>query len=470
MLVAAIPNLATASPVQLLQDRFPQLFSPGDLTEAAAAGAAGARLVRASTAASALGLRNDDVVLRAGGMQLDDVTTSEVPPAPAAEFVVWRFVPGERPVLEPAILGSQTLDEFEALPLSERSSPRLAVMLANRLTLVRDGTGVVLVPQPAPGDSAAWQRLAVSLPPVSEAALQEVVRAMGDRVAIPAAPDELTEARARLAEGDYLEAEERARRAMLSAVADPARRTDRAAFDGPYSTWSQARTGAAIYQAKLLQPEPLFGFLAEGRVGRIQAFIPQHTLLDVENSTSVGFAAGIRVGWPFGSMPFVDDLSLVVEYGQTRNEWEGPRSVTEANPPTVPILDTTVHEVNFELLYRPRLASRLKPFLRAGIGVHTADADIYEDGVPIPAFDRTAPAYLFGGGVDIFRWSAANTRVSIGGSYRISKFEFLQDLAPNIEPNSNTFSDLPLDVDGRSDIYRFDLSGWQVGLVIAIDL
>ena len=102
--------------------------------------------------------------------------------------------------------------------------------------------------------------------------------------------------------------------------------------------------------------------------------------------------------------------------------------------------------------------------------VHTVDADIYDDGIPIPAFNRTGPAYLFGGGIDVFRWSAAHTRVSVSGAYRISAYEFYTTLAPNIEPNSNTFSDLQLNVDGRSDIYRFDLSGWKVGLLVSVDL
>jgi hypothetical protein len=426
--------------------------------------------VRATDAASALGLRVDDVVLVAGELRVD--TPGDAVPAPEsapARFVVWRRIPGERPVLPSAVLGRQSLEEFIELPPVERTPMRLAVMLANRATLARDGGGLVLLPAPAAGDDEPWRTAAALLPAGSEAALQEVSRAIQERVDMPAPmDDELQEAQTRLAARDYLEAEERAQRALLAVVADPARRHERPRFEAAYTTWIAARTGAAEHRARLLAREPLWGVLIEGRTGRVQAFLPQHTLLEVENSASAGFAAGVRVGWPFGDLAVIDDMSLIIQYAQTRNGWRGPRSAIARE--TVDILDTTLHEVNFELMYRPRVASRLKPYLRAGAGIHTIDATIHCDGTTYPVFNRTGPGFLFGGGLDVWRWTAARTRLSVGGAYRLLRYEFTTAVAPDIEPCRNTLTTLELNVGGRDDLFRFDMSGWQAGLVLAFEL
>jgi hypothetical protein len=298
---------------------------------------------------------------------------------------------------------------------------------------------------------------------------------MAERVQVlePVA-DELAAARQHLTRHDYVEAEERARRALLAVVADPERRPRQDDFDAAFATWREAQHENAALQARLLAREPFFGVLLEGRLGRIQAFAPQHTLLDVANSRSAGFAAGIRLGSPFESTPILDDLSLLVQYAQARNTWRGPNRASDQTE--VDILSTVLHEVNFELMYRPRVASRLKPYLRTGVGVHTVDAEIYRidaafrrDGTRVPAFERTAPAFLLGLGIDVWRWSAAHARLSLGGAYRLVSFEFLQLLAPDIEDNRNTLLDLPLNVRGRDDLYRFDLSGWYFGITLAFE-
>jgi hypothetical protein len=456
---AAAAQSPAASPAAQVAASYPALFPPGSLEDAAASGERGARLIAAGAAAAALGLRTGDVVLAAGGKRLGGGAGAFAD----TTFVVWRSVPGERPVLESSVLGRQTLDEFAALPPAEHIATRLAIMLANRATLVREGAGLVFVPPVPPTDVAAWERAGALLPSGSEAALQEVTRAVNERVLLPPAPHgELQEARAKLASHDYLEAAERAQRAVLEVVADPARRTARADFDAAVATFLTARQAERQYQAQLLAPEPRLGILLEGRVGRIQAFLPQHTLLEVENATSLGFAAGLRLGWPFGPIKVLDDFSLVVEYGFTSADFDDERGVT--------ILSTILHEANFELLYRPRVAARLKPYLRAGGGAHYIDANIHDDGVAYPAFDRVAPAWLFGGGIDVFRWTAARMRVSIGGSYRLLTYTFPVEAAPNIELHRNTLPILQLDVDGHDDRYRFDMSGWQAGIMLSFEL
>jgi len=107
--------------------------------------------------------------------------------------------------------------------------------------------------------------------------------------------------------------------------------------------------------------------------------------------------------------------------------------------------------------------------LRAGVGIHTTRADLDCSGGEVQAFQRTSPAWLLGGGIDVFRITAARLRLSAAGSYRRLVHEFWQAEAPEIEPCRNTLETLLLNVDDRSDRYRFDMSGWQAGLVLWIE-
>jgi hypothetical protein len=358
-------------------------------------------------------------------------------------------------VLSPATLGRRVVDEFAALPDSEWAPMRLAAMLANQQTLVDPGAGILLLPAAAGFDANLWLERANPLPQISEAALAVVAEAVTRRAAIPE-PDtgELEAAREHLERRQYPEAVERARRAMVGAVVTPEARADRTALVEATQVYRSALQEQQRTRTLLLAPEPIFAVVVEGQINRIQEFIPQRTLLSVDSSTGGVFLAGVRVRAPT-DVPVLSDLFLLLEYGIVKNRFDSPATGNEQ-------LSTTIQQIGFELLYRPRVAARLKPFLRGGVGVFPVTAKVSCS--TENAIDELEVGALFGGGIDFLHVPSLHLRCSVAGSYRILHSKFLPEEAPLIEQCSNV--DVPLE----KGFYDFDLDGWQVGLMLAIEL
>lgn len=462
-LFAAVALAQSDGPSTRLARTFPDLFPASTLADAALGGELGVRLLAPTDAQAALGLQANDIVLRVGGHPVDSAAWEESA-APSAGtsavpgpgfLVVWRAVPGERPVLSPAVLGRRVTDEFVALPDSQWAPMRLAVMLANQQTLVDPGGGVLLLPA-ADFDPDLWLQRANPLPRISEVAIATVADAIVRRTSIPpeTVTDELAAARQHLAQRQYLEAGERARRAMVGAVVSPELRADGTTLVEATRVYASALQEQQRTQAQLLSPEPNFAFVVEGMINRIQEFIPQKTLLAVESSTGGVFLAGVRVRAPT-TVPVLSDLFLLVEYGVVKNSFEASDTGGEA-------LSTTLQQIGFEVLYRPRVASRLKPFLRGGVGIFpfTAKVPCSDEN----AIDELEVGALLGGGIDFLRVPSLHLRCSVAGSYRIVHSKFLPEEAPLLESCSNA------DVTLEDGFYDFDLDGWQVGLMLTFDL
>jgi len=468
---------AGAADSQRVNPAFDELLPSGSVADTTIGGESGLRLLVATEAAHSQGLRSGDVLLAVDGVRpLSAWRPTNGPGATAVTWTVWRYVPGDRPVLAPAVLGRRTLDEFTALAPAERTPMRLALMLANRATLVRDGAGVLLLPPAASGDDAAWLRCANPMPAVSESALAEVSTALLKRVRIPPATGgEAAAARADLDARRFVEAEEHARRALLEIARDPARRAPGPEFDRALAMYVDAQESAAREREDLLAPEARFGFVAEGQVGRIQAFPAQHTLHVVDNSTGWAWAAGIRLGWPGGGPAVLADFSLLAEYGQVRNTFEslatGPGCGEEAadGQSGVGGFSSTLQQITGEILYRPRVASRLKPYLRGGVGAFPLRMLVQaREGYRV-AFERTNVGFVAGGGIDMLRIPAAHLRVGVGGTYRVLKYKIAKENAPEVASTQNTECSVITTVDNNDALYLFDMDGWQVGLMLTFE-
>lgn len=442
---------------------FAALPAVGTVADTTVAGEPGLLLTTPNDAARAAGLRPGDVLLAGGGVRpvAGDRPRNETAGG-GVVWTVWRRVPGDRPVLAPVILGRRTLDEFIALSPAERTPMRLVRMLANRATLVRDGAGVLLVPEPAAGDDGDWLRLANPMPAASESALAAVSTALLKRVRIPAAAaGEAAAARADLEAQRYVEAEEHARRALLDIIRDPAQRAPSPEFDHALGMYIDAQVSAARERTELLAPETRFAFVAEGGAGRIQAFPAQHTLHVVDNSTASAWAAGVRLGWPGDSPRLLADFSLLAEYGQVRNTFDG-RGGTGG-------FASTLQQITGEILYRPRVASRLKPYLRGGVGAFPLRMRVQAPEGYRLAFERTNFGFVAGGGIDVLRIPSAHLRVGLGGTYRNLKYRVAKDRAPEVERTRNTDLTVITTVDDSQALLLFDMDGWQVGLMLTFE-
>jgi len=156
----------------------------------------------------------------------------------------------------------------------------------------------------------------------------------------------------------------------------------------------------------------------------------------------------------------VRDMFLLAKYGQLHHSFEDVDGRE--------ILATTMHQVSAELLYRPRVASRLRPFVSAGIGAFPLEGRVHcpEE---VLAFRDTEVGGLFGGGLDFFALRAWNLRGSILGSYRILHAKFAVDSAPLLfDCARNTPPDFGLD-DLDNGYYEFDMDGWQVGFMLTYE-
>lgn len=454
-------SVSAAGPAAELGGFRPDLFPVGSLADAAVGGDFGARLIRTTPDLEQLGFQPDDVILSAydrplvaEGWQPAIAREPEGEPTAPGRFVVWRVLPGERPVLTPSIVGRQILDEFAALPESAWAPIRLAVMLANQQTLVVQGGGIVLVPSPRHFDAALWLQHANPMPRVSEAALATLAQAIVERTSIPAATagEELSAARAQLERRRYPEAAEHAQRAMVASVVDPQTRSARTTLVDATQTYLQVRREQRERRSRLLTPEPLFGIVVEGQVNRIDAFLPQKTRLRVDASSGYNVLGGIRLRAPVDDIPGISELFLIVEYGIVKNTFKDPQGGAE-------ILSTTIQQVSAELMYRPRVESVLRPFIRGGVGAFPIDATGCSNE---KVLSKVEFGGLIGGGLDFYHVQAWHLRASIAASYRLLHSQFVD--APLLERCAN--SDVPLD----KGIYDFDFDGWQVGLMLTWEL
>lgn len=462
-LLAAAPFAARASsPAARLAGTWPALFGTASLSDTEAGGELGARLVSLTPGLRQMGLEPEDVILAADGRRLTDETAfARGTPVPSI-WTVWRQVPGSRPILRADILGVQVVDEFSRLEAAARTPMRLAVMLANQRTLVESGAGVLLVPTPEDFD-AAWLAVANPLPRQSEEALREVVDALESRVVIPApVGTELEAATADFERQRYLESRERARRALVRAVLEPEARTQRHALDAALRLYVDSARFEARRRDQLLAPESDFVLVLEGQLNRIQAFLPQNTLLDVENSTGFNFDIGarLRLLWFSDGRSQFERFFLQVQYGQIRNAFDDGVGA--------PVLDTVLQKWSFELVYRPALVTRLKPYFRGGVGIFPLTARERCSG---SEFETRATDWgtILGGGIDFLKLQSPNLRASLTGTYRILKYDFATGSEPNWaaceQRNQQTNPDLRLD-----DGYRLDMDGWQFGLALELGL
>jgi hypothetical protein len=349
------------SAVARLSSALPQLFPASSLLEAAEMGLPGARVSTPTAQQLDLGLQQDDVIIAVEGSSLGAETWRSGALASSPTLTVLRRLPGERPVLEPAILARQTLDAFVRLPLQELTPMRLARMLANQQTLVTDGVGVVLVPAASNSDDAAWLRVANPLPEFSENALHDVSKAVRGRVRLPYVEgSEANAASAAFQRQRYSEARERSSRALVEAAADPKMRSDARSLQPLAQIYAESSLEVVRERNELLAPGPRWSLFVEGAYQRVEASPPQNTLFQVDDSDGPTLAVGASVGLflptASGGPPLLRNLHLLVEYAVSPRNFEGG---TQTDPDRRdPRIETTLHRVSFELAYRPRVLSR----------------------------------------------------------------------------------------------------------------
>ena len=494
LLVGARPLAAPAQPAgpaARLAAAFPDLFPPESLTDAADAGLEGARVGVPTAPQRELGLQEGDVVLGVEGRPLAGPAWDPAGLGPGAVFLVARRLPGQRPVLPSAVVGTQVLDEFVALPEPERTPMRLARMAANQLTLVKSGTGVLLVPASANRDDAEWLRTANPMPEPSETAVREVRDAVRKRVRLPFVEGGEAAAALQAAKRKrWYEARERAGRALLQYAADPADRTQREPFDPLVQAYAQSALEVERERRALQQPGPLFALVFEGMYSRVDGSLPQQILFTLDGSDGAAFTFGGRVSLSplTGGLPVLRNLHLLVEYGLQLHTFSGP-----PRPPTdgsfydpnqrIPLVETTQHLGSLELLYRPRVLSWLRPSLHGGPALFYVSARAHDSqGVEREQASATTLGWVAGFGIDLFYHRPSHTRVTFDARVQGVTHRFCPDDAPNWESASNI---LEIDALGPSRpwdpecydlntnpgayVYELDMDAWQLGLMLAYE-
>ena len=495
-LLAVAVQAQPGSPTQRLTAAAPEVFVAAAVAEGAELGVAGARVLTPTQAMQDLGLLSGDLVIGIDGRMLaaDDWQA----PADQADLTltVVRRVPGERPRLPPAVLARQTLDEWCALPAPQRSPMRLARMLANQQRLVQDGVGFLLLPAARNQDDAAWSTFATPMPGPWELALQEMRAAIFARTALPAVEGSEAEAASRLlAQHEYLEAHERAQRAIIDHVSMPEKRAQRQAFDELVAVYLQAMRGLEGERREALDPGSRFAIVLEPMFSSSTAPLSQDIFFNVDRSNDFQIAVGWNTSlhWPSpdGGWPVLRDLDLLVEYANTLRSYDGPHGEDElpvgqgVEPPVTERMSLTDHRISFELTYRPSLRSRLRPMLRGGPALFMATADaIDENGVVRDQEDMMTWGWVVGGGIDIFHHRTSGFRTSVVGSYQIVTHEFCTGEVPpnfmthfitrwesasNIREDQFTELEQSLCVEDGSVGYELRLDAWQVGLMLAYD-
>jgi hypothetical protein len=433
-----------------------------------------------------LGLQEGDVLVAVEGQPVGALAESLEVTEPT--LTVLRRVPGERPVLAPEILGRQVLQEFMELPEAQRTPMRFARMVANQQTLVSGGFGVILVPAAKNPDDAEWLRVANPMPKESEAALREVVEAIQRRAKLPAI--ETTEAEAArnlLTEGHFVEAQERAMRALFEAAAVPEGRREERVFRDLQALYLQAVRQRERERRVLLSPGPRFGIVVETLLSGTRKPLNQDIFLDVDGSNdfmlAVGWNTSLHAPTPDGGLPFFRDLDLLLEYAFTQRRFEGPRGADEIPPgaeaPTDVRMKTQEHRFSFELTYQPRVLSRLRPVLRGGPALFLVKARAFdENGIERQQVDVDTWGWVLGLGIDLYRQRGGGFRTGIVGSYQVVTHTFCESEAPAWIDASNIpeYKHEQLQISrpypsqcGNQPGFELDLSAWQVGLLMAYE-
>ena len=483
------PAAQPAGPAARLAAAFPDLFPPESVSDAPDSGLAGARIGAPTAAQRELGLQEGDVVLGVEGRSLTRSAWNPAGLGPGAVFLVVRRLPGQRPVLPSAVVGTQVLDEFVALPEPERTPMRLARMAANQLTLVKTATGVLLVPSTANRDDAEWLRTANPMPEPSEAAVREVRDAVRKRVRLPFVEGgEAAAALQAVKRKRWYEARERAGRALLQYAADPATRAEREPFDPLVQAYAQSALEVERERQALQQPGSIFALLFEGMYSRVDGSLPQQILFTLDGSNGAAFAVGGRIGLSplTGGVPVLRNLHVLVEYGLQLHTFSGP-----PRPPTdgsfydpnqrIPLVETTQHLGGFELLYRPRVLSWLRPSLHGGPALFYVSARAHDSqGVEREQESVTTLGWVAGFGIDLFYHKPSHTRLTLDARFQGVTHRFCPQEAPNWEGASNILEidalERPRDVDCVDPvinkygfIYELDMDAWQLGLMLAYE-
>jgi len=484
-LLAVAVQAQPGNPPQRLTAAAPEVFAAAAVAEGAELGVAGARVLTPTQAMQDLGLQSGDLVIGIDGRMLaaDDWQ------APAAQdnltLTVVRRVPGERPRLPPVVLARQTLDEWLGLPEPQRSPMRLARMLANQQRLVQDGVGLLLLPAARNQDDAAWSTFATPMPGPWELALQEMRTAIFARTALPAVEGSEAEAASRLlAQHEYLEAHERAQRAIIDHVSVPEKRAQRQEFDSIVAVYLQALQGLEGERREVQSAGARFALVLELMFSSSTVPLSQDIFLNVDRSNDFQFAVGWNTSLhssPAGGWPVLRDLDLLVEYANTFRSYDGPHGEDElpvgqgVEPPVTERMDVIDHRFSFELTYRPSMRSRLRPMLRGGPALFLATARAFDqNGVERDQADMMQWGWVLGGGVDLFHRPTSRVRTSLVGSYQIVSCEFCASEAPQWESASNIeqfkLDEIPrfVCIDGSTG-YKLKLDAWQVGLMLAYD-
>jgi len=463
------------------------LFGSADVVDAAEGGVVGARIVRTSSTLEEHGFQSGDVVVAVEGRALLDGLPQARPRDPT--YTVLRAVGGERPVLTADVLGLQVLRQFTTLDAAERTPIRLARMVANQQTLVRDGIGVVLVPVRANGSDSEWVRVANPLPAVSETALRDVADAVIARTSLAISTNEAEAAHRALGAHSYFEARERAARALLTYVTHPDNRgvlqsTDdlRSDFDALVQVFRDASRGVDDERRVLMATGSRLGLYVQTAFHHVKENLPQNTMLILDGSNSVSISAGIRTGlfWPSerGGWPVWRDLHLLTSYGYSRHTFSGPPA--QQQPGSEPRMRTRLHRLSAELMYRPRVLSRLRPHFRGGPAAYHVTAGAYDTDDRLRHQHQSWElGWILGGGIDAFASRTRRYRLTVTADYQIVSTRFCDHEAPqwieasNIieqqqveRPVSLSCGGLPSDPE---PYYEVSVDGFQIGLALAYE-
>jgi hypothetical protein len=460
-------GFSQSDPATQLQRFQPDLFNRDNTQNAAVWGMQAVHVVALNSGLTALGFQENDYVLAVQGQPLH----ATLPAAGAGNpvYTVLRSVPGDRPVLEASIVGRRMLTDFTGLDVAERTPMRLTRMVANGWTLMQEGRGVLLLPDAAGRDDAAWLQFATPLPGPAESGVQKVAQGVKQRADLPVVADEADAARQAFRGGDVLVAQERAGRAVLQWITDPQQRVADAAFTSLVQLYIDATLGVAERRQELLQPAPRFGVFGEGSYSFIQAFLPQQTLITVENSSGWSARAGVR-------MRLFRWLDVLGSYGYSDNSFEDAQGRTK--------IATTLQPVLLELAYRPVVLSRLKPVLRAGFGAYILHNQVYQDdGTKVVDLKATTWGLEFGGGVDAFYLKRSKLRGTVQLSFRLLEYLLatcpeggdcetaLWPRAQNQPPGSALDPANPLrflEVQNPPR-YKLNMNGWTLGFMLTRD-
>ena len=214
-------------------------------------------------------------------------------------------------------------------------------------------------------------------------------------------------------------------------------------------------------EAMRTMPEPFFAIVAEGSASFVQDFLPQQSLMNVQQSWGWGAQGGVRVRLAPAGIRVISNTFLLAEIGYYSNEFDD----LAGNP----FFQVGLTQYSLEFMYRPPVAAQLRPYLRGGVGFYSfAGKSQCGGGSSIPDWstvvNRWETGAIFGGGMDVLRIPSLHLRASVNATYRIlhSKFGPESDDFYTMECASNTASDLELE-DG---IYNLDLDGVQLGIML----